>query len=264
VDLNRQNYHSLDAERLYMSVSQYNSFLECEARQMAMLAGAWVEERPDAFLVGEYVHCWAEGNGAKERFIEEHPEMFTKQGKPKAAFEVADKMIAALEADPLCMYMLEGEKEVIFTARFAGCLWKIRADVHRPDRRRMVDLKTTRSIREHAWNDYYRAKANFVENYKYLLTAAIYCEIERLASERPEYDWLEYYLVAVSKESVPDKEVISLIDPDRYVFELDQVRQNMPHILDVKNRKIEPTRCERCNYCRSTKVLTGAVHYSEL
>jgi len=29
-------------------------------------------------------------------------------------------MITTLKNDPLCMYMLEGQKEVVFTAEFAG------------------------------------------------------------------------------------------------------------------------------------------------
>jgi hypothetical protein len=262
VQLNRQNYHSLDADRLYMSCSQYSNFLECEAKTMAYLAGAWQDEKNDALLVGEYTHAWNEGNGAQEKFISEHPEMFTKAGEPKANFRVADKMIATLEADPMAMYMLQGEKEIIFTARFAGCLWKIRIDSYRPEKRRIVDLKTTRSIREKIYDPFYNAKVSFVEMYDYVRNAALYCEIERLAVGRE--GWLDFYLVAVSKENVPDKEIISLIDPEAYRHFLGEIQEKMPRILNVKNRKVEPTRCERCDYCRSTKVLAGAVHYSEL
>jgi hypothetical protein len=260
--VNRQNYHSLEADRVYMSCSQYSNFLECEARTMAYLSGEWPGEKNDAMLVGEYVHAWCEGDGAQERFVAEHPEMFTKAGKPKAAFEVADKMIAALEADPMAMYMLQGEKEIIFTGRFAGCLWKIRADVYRPEKNRIVDLKTTRSIREKIYNPFYNAKVSFVDQYNYVRNAAVYCEIERVAVGRE--DWLDFYLVAVSKDNVPDKEIIDLRDPEAYNHYLAEIQENMPHILDVKNRKAEPARCERCDYCRSTRMLSGAVHYSEL
>ena len=105
---------------------------------------------------------------------------------------------------------------------------------------------------------------SFIEQYNYILQAAIYCEIERLANDRPEGDWLDYYMVAVSKEDVPDKEVIDLRDPGRYLAELEQVKINMPRILQVKARQVEPTRCERCDYCRSIKTLTGAIHYLQI
>jgi len=262
MNLTRSNYHSLKAEREYMSRSQYLGFLQCEARQIAILAGEWTEEPSDAFLVGQYVHAWNEG--CRGEFISEHPEMFTKAGGLKAQFKTADKMIAALEADPLCMYMLEGDKEVIFTAEFSGATWKVMVDTYNPERRRLVELKTTRGIREKAWSEEHNGRVSFIEQYNYLMQAALYCEIERLANGRKEGDWLDYYMVAVSKESVPDKEVIDMRDPDRYIQELEQVKANMTRILMVKSGQVQPARCERCNYCRSTRKLTKAVHYTEI
>lgn len=224
LQLTRDNYHSLEAEREYMSRSQYLGFLQCEARQMAMLAGEWAEEPSEAFLVGQYIHAWNEGR--RKEFISNHPDMFTKSGDLKAQFKCADKMIATLEADPLCMYMLQGEKEVIFTAEFAGAVWKVMVDTYNPERRRMVELKTARSIREKAWSEVHGGRVSFIEQYNYLMQAAIYCEIERRANGRPEKDWLDYYMVAVSKDNCPDKEVIDMRDPDRYIQELEV---SIPH-----------------------------------
>lgn len=262
MQITRNNYHSLEAEREYMSRSQYLGFLNCEAQQMAKLTGDWIEEQSEAFLVGSYVHAWNEGR--QRDFIAEHPEMFTKAGTLRANFRKADDMIATLEADPLCVYMLQGEKEVVFTAEFAGVKWKVMTDNYHAERRRMVELKTTRSIWETFWSDTHRGRVSFIEQYNYLLQAAIYCEIERLASGRPEGDWFDYYMVAVSKEKVPDKEVIDLRDPERYLTELEYIKINMPRILQVKSGDVEPARCEQCDYCRSTKTLTGAVHYSQI
>jgi len=245
-----------------MSRSQYLGFIKCEAQQMAKLAGEWRQETSDAFLVGSYVHAWNEGS--RREFIAEHPEMFTKAGDLKANFKTADLMIATLEADPLAMYMLQGEKERIFTAEFTGVLWKVMTDVHNKERRRMAELKTTKSIIETTWSQEHGGRVSFVEQYNYLLQAALYTEIERRANGRQEGDWLEYYMVAVSKDNVPDKEVIDLRDPDRYLVELAQVEENMPRILQVKSGLVEPVRCGRCDYCRSTKILTGAIHYLAL
>jgi hypothetical protein len=262
MELNRANYHSIEAERDYMSRSQYQGWRKCEACQQAKLAGTWTEETSDAFLVGQYVHAWSEGS-IKE-WIAEHPGMFTKSGGLRSEYKTADKMIAMLEADPMIMYMLQGEKEVIFTAEFAGAMWKIMTDVYNPERKRMVELKTNRNLRETVWCPTQEKRVNFIEQYYYLTQAALYTEIERRASGRPEEDWWEYYMVAVSKENVPDKEIIDLRDPPRYAAELEGIERNMERILQVKAGTLEPFRCERCDYCRSTRMLTGAIHYSEL
>lgn len=260
--LTRENYFSQEAELFYMSRSQYKNFCECEAKAIAIIAGDWVEETSTAFLIGSYLHAWNE-NRQKE-FIAEHPEMFKKDGTLKAEFLQANKMIETLSKDEFAMYVLEGQKEVIITAEMFGAPWKIMIDSYNQERRRNVDLKTTRSITDHIWSEEDWAKVSFVEKYRYPLQATIYSEVERIASGRNPGDWFDFYIVAVSKEDYPDKEVISLIDPDRYWKELAEIEARMPRILQVKSGEAEPLRCERCDYCRSTKYLTGAIHYTEL
>jgi len=145
----------------------------------------------------------------------------------------------------------------------AGATWKVMLDVYNRERRRIVDLKTTKSIREKSWSEEHGGRVSFVEQYHYPLQAAIYSEIERRAN-RPEDEWFDFYVVAVSKENYPDKEVIAMHNTDRYVIELQRIADNMPRVLAVKSGQAEPIRCERCDYCRSTRQLRGAVHYSEL
>lgn len=56
----------------YMSCSQYQGFLECEAKQMAKLQGRFVEEPSEALIVGNYVHTYMEGKEPHEAFCKEH------------------------------------------------------------------------------------------------------------------------------------------------------------------------------------------------
>lgn len=269
--LTRENYFSLEAEREYLSCSQYLSFSGmggnpgCEAKTMAKISGNWIEEKSKALLVGSYIHSWNEGSQAKKEFIANTPEMFTKAGL-KAEFKQADEMIACLEKDEFCIYMLEGEKEVIFTAEMFGIPWKIRFDNYLPEKHRTSDLKTTKSIREHEWMimEGKNVKASFVEVYSYPLRAAVYCEIERLASGREEMDWLDFYIVAVSKEDPPDKAVISLKGPTRYLEELERIKGSLMRIKLLKQGIGRPIRCERCDYCRSTHVVESVIHYRDL
>ena len=260
--LTKDNYHSNAANLDYMSRGQYKSFLECEASVMATLNGAWVEPSSIALEVGQYVHSWNEGT--RREFISNHSNMFTKASSLKAEYKVADQMIECLERDPFAMYCLEGEKEIIVTAEMFGAPWKVMLDAQNNNRRRIVDLKTTRSVTERVWDEVIRQKVSFVEFYKYPLQMAIYSEIERLAMGRGEDDWSEFFIVAVSKEKSPDKAIINMTDHQRLIIELDTIAKNMPRILAVKSGIDKPNRCENCDYCRSTKALTKAIHYSEL
>ncbi len=263
LELTQDNYHSIAANLDYMSRSQYVGFVyECEAKEMAKIADVWVNEASTVQQVGQYVHSWNEGK--QFEFMMNHRSMFTKALTLKAEYMVANTMIDCLQEDPFVMSYLEGDKEKIMTAEMYGATWKVMANVLSRERRQIIDIATTRSITEKVWDEVARKKLSFVEVYKYPLKMAIYTEIERLAMGRAPRDWSEFLIVAVSKEKSPDKAIISLTDVARLEIELAQVEVAMPRIIRVKAGLEEPIRCERCDYCRSTKVLTGPVHYSEL
>ncbi|WP_459929875.1 PD-(D/E)XK nuclease-like domain-containing protein [Desulfosporosinus burensis] len=246
-----------------MSRSQYTGFVyECEAREMAKLSDVWVDVPTTAQEVGQYVHSW--NAGTQDEFRVNHPSMFTKAKTLRSEYLLANTMIDCLQEDPFVMSYLDGEKETIMTAELYGAPWKISMNVLSSERRQIMDLTTTRSITEKVWDDVARKKLSFVEAYKYPLKMAIYSEIERLAMGRDPRDWSEFLIVAVSKEKSPDKAIINLTDVARLEVELAHVELAMPRIIRVKAGLEEPIRCERCDYCRSTKVLTAAVHYLEL
>lgn len=264
--LNNENYHSQEANRDYMSVSQYKSFLECEAETMAEINGEWVRPSSEALLVGSYVHAWNEGT--IEQFKETHPEMFSSKGPTKgqlkANFLFANQMIATLENDPFCMYVLEGQKEVIMTAEMFGATWKIMMDSYQPEgkRRRITDLKTTKSITDLVWSPLVWEKVSFLEAYAYPLQLAVYNKVEQMVTGSSDY--AEPLIVAISKETPPDKAIISLDDSQRIKAELHEVSLNMPRIIAVKSGLEKPNRCERCAYCRSTKKIDKVIYYRDL
>ncbi len=244
LQLNEANYFSQEANWDYMSTSQYQDFTSpdegCEARAMATLKGEWEEPENKAFLVGSYVHAWAE-NKLRE-WIVEHPECCKRDGSLKAEYVQANDMIERLKRDDFAMYMLtNGHHEVIVTAELFGEPFKTKVDVYAPELGRMIDLKTARSIRERHWDAENRRWVSFIEHYGYMTRTAIYGEVERLATGRDS--WLSAYIVAVSKEEPPDLAVISLWDPDRWADELTVVRNNLPRILAVKSGQEEPRRC---------------------
>jgi hypothetical protein len=270
--LNKDNYFSQQAEQDYMSCSQYLSFIGmggnpgCEAKTMAKIRGEWIEESSTALQVGSYLHSHFEGPQAKKEFIANTPDMFLKNGGLKAEHKQADQMIATLENDEFAMYMLQGESEVIMTAELFGMWWKVRYDKYLSEKRRGADIKTTKSITEHDWiiRDAKNVKASFVEVYEYPLRAAIYSEVERIVTGHEEGDWPDFYIVAVSKEDPPDKAVVNMKDEYRYAQELEKVKESLTRIKLLKQGVLQPIRCGRCDYCRSTKRLERVIHYTDL
>lgn len=263
LQLNSNNYYSAEANWEYMSNSQYKDFRTCEAMAMAKLGG-WQEPPSDALLVGSYVHAYFEGIEAFEAFKEATPSIISTRGQSKgqlkSQFKEAEAMIAALENDPMCMFLLQGQKEVIMSAEFAGTWWKIKMDNYAPERLRFSDIKTVQSITKEIW-DPAGGYVSFVEAQGYVTQMGLYAEVERRKLGRD--GWIEPYIVAVSKEDPPDKAAISI---NAYDIQraLDEIERCMPRILDVKFGGDEPQRCEKCRYCRETKTLKHIIHFSEL
>ena len=260
LSLNSQNYYSREIDKQYMSNSQYKKFLACEAATMAELNGIWEEPSSEALLFGQYVHAWLEGEKAFEEFIKNTPSLFNRKGELYAQYKQADTMIKALKSDDLCMFILQGEKEVIITAELFGVPWKGKLDVYKPEAGRFADLKTARSLREKVWHPEL-GYCSFVEAYGYITQMALYAEIEKRFTGRQ--DWLEPFIVGISKEDPPDKAVINM-DEGIMQVELEEVEKNLDRILQVKHGGEKPKSCGKCKYCRATKKLDSIIHFAEL
>ncbi|OAZ43367.1 PD-(D/E)XK nuclease-like domain-containing protein [Paenibacillus polymyxa] len=261
--LTNQNYHSNEANREYMSVSQFKDFTTCEASALAKLNGEYTDIDSDALLLGSYVHAHFEG--VLDQFRIDNPQLFLSKGDRAGQlyekYSIADRMIEALERDSFCSFVLQGEKETIITAELGGIAWKAKIDVLNREQERFADIKTVRDIYGRHWSNEHGAWVSFVEHYRYVLQMAVYAELVRLSSGL-DY-WYEPAIVAVSKEKVPAIEVIGGFDT-RIALELDLMKERLPRVIAVKSGAEEPRRCERCSYCRSTRQVSGMVHYMDL
>jgi hypothetical protein len=257
--LTDDNYFSLEMENEYMGVSQFKAFRECEAKKMAELKGLWKDKESTALLVGSYVHSHFEG--AIDKFKQENPAIFTNKGELRADYKEANEMINCLESDESFQQIYTGEVEQIFTAELFGAKWKIKVDCLNLAESYFVDLKTTRGFeRQWAEIDGKNVKVTFVEAWGYLIQVGVYKKILELATGNKD---LEAFIIAVTKQSPPDKMVLRF-NPEDYEIGLKVAEDNIAHILDVKSGKVTPVRCEKCDYCRATKKLDRAYHYSEL
>lgn len=239
--LSNENYYSMEANKAYMSVSQYKQFRVCEAAAMAQISGKWETPKTTALLVGSYIDSWFEGTLSE--FCENHPEIYKKNGSLKADFEQAEQIIAFVQKDPMFMRYMGGKKQVILTRNLFGTEWKIKIDSYHPDK--IVDLKVMRSMERIMGK-------SFVEHWGYDLQLAIYAAVE--GSDPCTY------LAVVTKQNPPDKDIVS-VPKWRRVELLEEVERTMPHILAVKSGKIQPQRCGVCEYCRATKMLTEPINF---
>lgn len=260
INLTEDNYYSADANKEYMSVSQYKDFAgtygraACEAAALARLRGEWKEEPSTAMLVGSYVDHYFEGT--LDEFKLEHPEICRKDGKPKADYVHAEKIVERAERDELfCKYM-SGEKQVIMTGEYGGCKWKIKMDSYLAGKA-IVDLKVVASIRECKWTKY--GYLDFIRFWGYDVQGAIYQEIVRQNTGLR----LPFYIAALSKEKEPDIEIIQI--SDIYLQDaLARVEAHLPRVLAVKEGGSPPKRCERCDYCKQTKVIRRPISVADL
>lgn len=260
--LTSDNYYSQESNQQFMSVSQFKSFQECEVAALAELKGEYQRPYSTALTVGSYIHSAFDSEEEFEKFCErERDVIFKKRGNGKyAEFEQADTMIQTLKDDPMCMYALTGEKEVILTGEIGGIQWKVKVDNLNVEKGFFSDLKTTKSLYDRYWSTKYGERyVSFIHRYGYILQMAVYQEVIRQNFDKT----LEPYIVAVTKETPPDKEIITF-DSEDLEFEMEYVKAALPSVLQVKNGEREPVRCEKCAYCRSTKKLNAVTNVNYL
>lgn len=240
--LTEKNYYSNIMNCEYMSVSQYKQFMKCEAAAVAQLKGEWVQPKTTALLIGSYVDAWFEGT--LDSFQKENPEIFKRDGTPKADFLLAEEIIQRVQKDTLFMEYMGGKKQEIRTAPMFGANWKIKMDSYHPGDK-IVDLKVMRSIERIMGK-------SFVEHWGYDLQMAVYAAVEG--------NDLDTYLAVATKQNPIDIEIIEIPKWRREEL-LGEVERNMPRILAVKAGLKQPERCGVCDYCRSTKVLTEPIDF---
>lgn len=259
--LTKENYYSPEANMAYMSYSQFKDFAGslgrkgCEAKAMAKLRGEWVEEPSTAMLVGSYVDAWFEGT--LDKLKENNPQMFTQKGDLKADFKKAEKIIERVQRDPLFMKYMSGQTQVIMTAELFGIMWKAKFDSYHAGICN-VDLKVVKDLNESFYvKD--MGKTNFVEYWGYDGQIALYqAVIEKNTGLK-----LPSYIAGVDKKEFPNLEIIGFTQVELNSA-LSLIEMDIKRVIQVKNGEVAPDRCEQCDYCRDTKILTKEISCQDL
>jgi hypothetical protein len=253
MQLNSENYFSQEMSEKYMSVSQFKAFESCPAMAMAEISGMFEREKTTALLVGSYVDSHFEGT--LDIFKAQHPELFKRDGSLKSEYIQAEQIIRRIERDQLFMEYMSGEKQVIMTGEIQGVPVKIKIDSYLPDK--IVDLKIMRDF-EPVYKPE-QGRLPWFEGWRYDLQGAVYQEIVRQNTGKT----LPFFLAAATKEKVTDITIIQ-IEQDLLDFELEQAKGQIQLFDAIKQGIIQPDRCEKCDYCKSTKVLTNIIKSGEL
>jgi hypothetical protein len=266
--LTSENYFGLDAAKAYCSVSQLKRFIGsggkvgCEVQALAEINGEIDPPEPSkAMLLGSYVDCLLLEPEKKDTFTANHPEMFSSRGETKGQlksdYTIADAMVKTAKADKVFMKALSGKKQQIMTGEIFGVPFKIKVDVLGD--KKITDLKTCASITETQFNPVTGLRETFAEFYDYDLQGAIYQEIVRQNTGKK----LPFFLACISKEKVPDHEVI-WIDDESLEERLFNEQANIIHVGMLKRGEVEPKACGVCDYCRSRKKVKKAINWREI
>lgn len=272
VSLTKENYYE---DISYLSTSRFKGYISCPLSQYAIDLGLIQPSMTkQAFIVGNYIHSYFESQEAHKKFVEEnHKQLISScgptRGQLKSPFKHAKVMIESLEREELFNHLYIGgkddilEKEHIVTGSLHGVPFKGKIDSVNFSGGYFVDLKTMKSIQDEIYSPtlrkYTKQVIYDVIERKYHLQMYIY---QQLLLQELGYE-LTPYIVAVSKEPVPDKEIILIDEPileaGKQIFE--------SHIHDIKailEGNTIPTGCGHCDYCLSNKHLTGFITLDQL
>lgn len=248
IEVTNENYYDKETEAQYMTYSQFKGFLECEAQELAILEGRYEKPSGDALLQGSFVD--AHFSGEMEKFKQEHPEIYKKDGSLLAKFDVCVDAIDAIEKDD---YLKEqfygGLHQETLVCEIAGVKFKCKLDNVYPDSH-LVDEKFMKDV-DDVWDPVARKRVPFWQYYYYHIQGAIYQEgwFQKTGKRLP------YYLVVATKTNPVEKHIYKF---SQGVLDkaLDVVKQFAPRFQAIKNHEIEPEECGKCGYYHSTHKMT--------
>jgi hypothetical protein len=251
--LTNENYYTQEMNLEYMSASQFKDFMKCELNALDNIKKP--KEPTKDMLVGSYVDAFFTDDF--EKFKENTPQIFKKDGTLLKDFEKANDIIQAISQDKMFYDAINGEHQAIMTGEISGVKFKIKIDSLLSWA--IVDLKVMASILEKIWDETRHRYVDFVEKYGYDIIGAIYQEIVRQNIGKK----LPFILAVATKEDGIDK---ALIQIDQYYLDkaLDFVKENCEHYDMVKKGLIKPSGCGHCVTCRKAKKVSEILSYQEL
>lgn len=249
MNLTLQNYFSVEADKEYMSVSQFKNFKLCEAKAIYDLENDCQEEK-QAFLEGQLFEALVSGDA--QLFMAKHPEIISTRGATagqiKSEFKKIINAAEKFNSQNFFRNIIDKcEKQVILTGEINGIKVKCALDLFDKETNSVYDIKCMKDFKEQ-WNKEEKAYVPWFYHWGYVLQLAVYREIVRQNFGDPK----EIGLIAATKEDIPDIEAISF-SSELLDLELENFKLKIKRYDDIKKGKLEPTKCSCCDYCKSIK-----------
>jgi hypothetical protein len=284
--LTPDSYHSNEANRRYMSHSQYKRWLQCAAKTYAVLNGDFVEEEKDVFVAGRYAHVAILEPEKLDAFVDDNPQILkrieptTKELKAFAAEEGIDLKGAMSSKDSIVARIVENGKEpppsrVEFATGFKwlpGALetfnkQPIYKDIVSRGEHEVILVFELGGVEWKCMIDNLRVEDSQFDDLKFMADFS-----EKWSSERRAYvHWFEAYdydqqaavyrhatgalygspfrpnILGVSKQDPADVAWIQFKHTEYLDGMVAQIAANMPRIAEWKAGEVEPPRCERAD-----------------
>lgn len=250
--LTLENYFSIEADREYMSVSQYKNFKTCEAKAMHDL-----EEKDttykSAFLEGQLFENLVAGDA--KLFMAQHPEMISTRGSTagqlKSEFQRVVKAAEKFNSQKFFKDIIEKcEKQVILTGEICGVPVKCCLDLFDRETNSIYDIKCMKDFNEQ-WNKEEKRYIPWYYAWGYVLQLAVYREIvKQNFNTEPK----EIALIAATKEDIPDIQAIKF-STDLLDLELEEFKKNIRYYNDIKTGIAPAIGCGICSYCKTIKQI---------
>lgn len=253
MQLTSENYFSIEADKEYMSVSQFKNFKSCSSKALHDL------EVPDTttktqFLEGHLFEEFVAGDA--QLYIAQHPEMISSRGATagqlKAEFQRVVKAAEKFNSQKFFRNIIDKcEKQVILTGVINGVPVKCCLDLFDRETCSIYDIKCMSDFKEQ-WSKQDKAYIPWYYHWGYVLQLAVYREIvKQNFGKEPK----EIALLAATKEEVPDIQAVSFSN-EILDMELEEFKNHINIFDDIKKGKITPVACGECSYCKSIKEIT--------
>lgn len=247
-----ENYFSVEADREYMSVSQFKNFRTCSAKALHDL------EVPDAtskesFLQGHLFESLVAGDS--KLFMAQHPEMISSRGSTagqlKAEFQKVVKAAEKFNSQEFFKNIINRcEKQVILTGVINDVPVKCCLDLFDRETCSIYDIKCMKDFNEQ-WSKEEKRYIPWYYAWGYVLQLAVYREIvKQNFGKEPK----EIALLAATKEEIPDIRAIKF-NTELLDIELIDFMHNIRLYDEIKKGIIKPTPCNCCSYCKTIKEI---------
>lgn len=252
LQLTPETYFSVEADREYMSVSQFKAFRACQSKALYNI------EQPDAtskeaFLQGSLFEALVAGD--PKLFMAQHPEMISTRGstagKLKSEFQRVVNAAEKFNSQEFFKNIINKcEKQVIFTGVINDVPVKCCLDLFDRETNSIYDIKCMKDFNEQ-WSKEEKRYIPWYYAWGYVLQLAVYREIVK---QNFHAEPKEIALLAATKEEIPDIQAIKF-DTELLDIELEDFKNQIKYYDDIKKGLEPPIACGICSYCKTIKEI---------